>query len=838
MGHKLSSALAYLAALCLCLVAAAGHAQSVPNGGTIVQGEVWTPAQWMSAWQSKVDTVNGVMITPNLGQPSYADLTNATNVPAGVPPTCQAWQVLTNFTGSPGPAICSSSIGLSEIVISSTGSFTSTGSTVLSGGLNPDGESTLRFDGTQSATGPLGVSIWGLTTYTPNGASNVNFLQTQTHLGASLIPISNYEAMFCAQQTIDVGYGIVNAPPNVQCFEAQGFDDNRANATTVPVPNWSGFVADNLQNGNGMSAGNTKGAGFSFNGLNPTATNNGGAAVYYGNDIVVPANNQFAPTGTTAISGLHITGSGGGATGAIAIFDIGSVATPNTGGGDGTKFIVNFQSAANITKVFPMAVGQQLFLAAETPTGYNGLYTVQATPAPVVVTIATVHTSQFALLGATTGAQSVAGTFSAVSTTIASTVTASSASIAATNTFAAGQPIGFTGSFGSVTGLSTGTIYYVISTGLSGSAFQISATVGGSAITPGGSSTATPTVIVLANTSPTKLAIDDESTLNNIVMGLWQMENGSNVFGGNGSCNGGTSFFDCNMNAGTSSGHSNIGNANSTLNINAGTFAGTYFSAHPAFTMGSAQPITPASNAGIVGVTGATAAVAGSYGELQTVTCNSDAASVTVTISIASPAVITWTGLISANATSTAGTWTCPINFTTSGTLPTGLTANTPVWLISSTLTNVTNSTFQVADTAAHAMAGTNAITTTGSQSGTQTGQVGAFKGTGQAGAGSGMALTAGDWDCTGIAAFTGTSATQSGYFAGIGTSDTSQPNFPNSVTTHFNALATTTENQVVPLTTVTENVSSTTNIFEVGTPLFTAGSINVGGFMRCRRMH
>ena len=83
----------------------------------------------------------------------------------------------------------------------------------------------------------------------------------------------------------------------------------------------------------------------------------------------------------------------------------------------------------------------------------------------------------------------------AAGTAIATTITAGSASIAATNTFYAGQPVTFQGSFQLVTGLNIGVTYYVLSTGLSGSAFEVSGTVGGTAITPQGSSTATPNVV-------------------------------------------------------------------------------------------------------------------------------------------------------------------------------------------------------------------------------------------------------------------------------------------------------------------------------------------------------
>jgi len=56
--------------------------------------------------------------------------------------------------------------------------------------------------------------------------------------------------------------------------------------------------------------------------------------------------------------------------------------------------------------------------------------------------------------------------------------------------------------------------------------------------------------------------------------------------------------------------------------------------------------------------------------------------------------------------------------FTTTGALPTGLTAGTTYYV---STVGLTANAFSVADTKAHALAGTNTITTSGSQSGVQT---------------------------------------------------------------------------------------------------------------------
>lgn len=98
----------------------------------------------------------------------------------------------------------------------------------------------------------------------------------------------------------------------------------------------------------------------------------------------------------------------------------------------------------------------------------------------------------------------------------------------------------------------------------------------------------------------------------------------------------------------------------------------------------------------------------------------------TATISIANPAIITVASLPSY---AVAGT---PVAFTTTGGLPTGITASTSGMnacgsTINSdtdyyiSINNLTATTFELADTQAHALAGTNTVATSGSQSGTQT---------------------------------------------------------------------------------------------------------------------
>lgn len=81
-----------------------------------------------------------------------------------------------------------------------------------------------------------------------------------------------------------------------------------------------------------------------------------------------------------------------------------------------------------------------------------------------------------------------------------------------------------------------------------------------------------------------------------------------------------------------------------------------------------------------------------------------------VTITIATPGVISWP-----NHRRTAGT---AVKFSTTGALPTGLVAGTTYYI---STVGLAAGSFQVADTKAHALAGTNSIDTSGTQSGTQT---------------------------------------------------------------------------------------------------------------------
>lgn len=133
--------------------------------------------------------------------------------------------------------------------------------------------------------------------------------------------------------------------------------------------------------------------------------------------------------------------------------------------------------------------------------------------------------------------------------------------------------------------------------------------------------------------------------------------------------------------------------------------------------------------------------------------------SATVTITNASPAVITW-GTTIPFATGSTITATCSVvNFTTSGGLPTGLTVGTNYYVGGA---SISGNTFSVATSCDNAIAGTY-VNTSSAGSGTQTGVPTGILATGTQIAIGGMSLTAGDWDVT----------TQTGFLAGGTTSIT-----------------------------------------------------------------
>lgn len=138
-----------------------------------------------------------------------------------------------------------------------------------------------------------------------------------------------------------------------------------------------------------------------------------------------------------------------------------------------------------------------------TPTNWyrNGVYNIGLYPTPtssvtLTVTGATIPT---------------AISYIGISGYVTATVTLGTATIASANNFSAGQAVTFRTS--TVSNITAGTTYYVISTSLSTTGFQISATLGGVAITPTGGTAGTFVVEAMITDSGTYSFVPDDLLL-------------------------------------------------------------------------------------------------------------------------------------------------------------------------------------------------------------------------------------------------------------------------------------------------------------------------------------
>lgn len=215
-------------------------------------------------------------------------------------------------------------------------------------------------------------------------------------------------------------------------------------------------------------------------------------------------------------------------------------------------------------------------------------------------------------------------------------------------------------------------------------------------------------------------------------------------------------------------------------------------------------------------------ATAGSVGEI--IGSSSSNATSTVTITIASPAVVTWTAHgLRAGAV---------VNFTTSGSLPTGLTVGTNYYVIAAGLAA---NTFEVSASPFGA-----AVNTSGSQSGTQTGNNNAVltsPNTLNLGA---VSLTAGDWDVSGCVSFNAASTSGTVWSAGLNLTSATLPTQSDSVTAGTGPLAklgvaAVAAAQNLCTSSARVSLASTTTVYLAAAATFT-GTETAFGFIRARR--
>lgn len=170
--------------------------------------------------------------------------------------------------------------------------------------------------------------------------------------------------------------------------------------------------------------------------------------------------------------------------------------------------------------------------------------------------------------------------------------------------------------------------------------------------------------------------------------------------------------------------------------------------------------IKPTGSIGVQGNASGTAVQAGSMGEFVTSSFSNAAnSSGTVTLTLGSPGTV--------NYAAHGLTGCMPVQFSTTGTLPTGLSAGTTYYTVPS---SITTNAFEVATTVADAFAGA-AINFTGSQTGTQTCLLFAIEPSATPTIAGALNLTAGDWDVEALVYHIGTSGSITGVNAAINTS-------------------------------------------------------------------
>lgn len=230
-------------------------------------------------------------------------------------------------------------------------------------------------------------------------------------------------------------------------------------------------------------------------------------------------------------------------------------------------------------------------------------------------------------------------------------------------------------------------------------------------------------------------------------------------------------------------------------------------------------------------------ASAGNVGEYRSAS-NADTGQVqsgaTVTITIASPGVVTWGTTIPFVCN---GNGTAVINFTTTGALPTGIVSGTNYYAVCS---SISGNTFQIATSADNAIAGT-AINTSGTQSGVQTGVPTAIMTTGGGFNVAAMSLTAGDWDVVidlGFFSNTTTSITA----LTLGTSTTSASLASGFIPGRVWALSTAAEvpgvaNNILHAGPGRFSLSATTTVYCIASGNFTISTLAAWGGCRARRI-
>lgn len=237
-----------------------------------------------------------------------------------------------------------------------------------------------------------------------------------------------------------------------------------------------------------------------------------------------------------------------------------------------------------------------------------------------------------------------------------------------------------------------------------------------------------------------------------------------------------------------------------------------------------AGPGSAAAPGQIIGTPTNDNATAGNVGEYQSNTCPAQTATVTFTGTTTN--LVTWA----------ANTFValCPVYFTTSGSLPSGISASTTYYVTNNA--NLTTASFQISTTIALAQAGTAiALTTNGTATTTGTGS--SVLGTGTALAQNALYLTAGDWDVQCTLAFTANSSTTATVEqVGVSTSSTVIGQIGTFTVIDATMAATDASSALVsPI--VRESLSTTTPIYCLGASVFATSVMTANPMLRARRV-
>lgn len=206
-----------------------------------------------------------------------------------------------------------------------------------------------------------------------------------------------------------------------------------------------------------------------------------------------------------------------------------------------------------------------------------------------------------------------------------------------------------------------------------------------------------------------------------------------------------------------------------------------------------------------------------------------------VTVSIGANAVVTWTGnpYFLSGATGNG----CASLVVFGGTPPTGITATTVPYYVTCDGSFTANA-FHISDTVAHAIAGTNTITTSGSDGGTTAGNVFSLASNTPKDFG-GLSLSAGDWDVTGVVRMgPGSSVSVTGMNARIssitGEAGTlySDSSFSMAAEVPPGSIA-----SIIPMSVERVLLGGTTTLFCGGSAVFTVGTMSLSGECRARRV-